>query len=131
MDELREKRLLQAVMVLGCIVPITGGLLGIIYGASWRADVSNITLDSHVRYLSGLLLAIGLGFLSAIPTIEKQSARVSVLSAIVIVGGLARLYGVAVDGWPAPPMVFALVMELGVVPLLWLWQKRIARRASA
>ena len=57
---------------------------------------------------------------------KKNGVRATLLSGIVFVGGLARLYGVLVDGWPALPMQLALVMELGVVPLLWLWQRRVA-----
>jgi Domain of unknown function (DUF4345) len=128
-DKVTEKRLLQAAVALGCLVPLTGGLLGVLYGAGMAGGVANVNVDSHARYLSGLLLGIGLGFLSIIPQIEKHGVRASLLSAIVVLGGLARLYGVLVDGWPARPMVFALIMELGVVPLLWLWQRRVAGMA--
>jgi Domain of unknown function (DUF4345) len=129
MDKYLERRLLQAAVAIGCLVPLIGGLLGILYGASMLGNASDMTLDSHVRYLSGLLLGVGLGFLSVIPNIETQRARVTVLTALVVLGGLARLYGVLIDGWPAASMKFALVMELGVVPLLWLWQRRVAKRA--
>lgn len=122
-----EKRLLQVAIALGCLLPLTGGLMGIFQGAGFLNHGGDVTLDSHVRYLSGLLFAIGLGFLSAIPAIERKSARVTLLTAIVVAGGLARLYGLIVDGWPGDTMKFALIMELGVVPLLWLWQRRIAR----
>lgn len=121
-----ERRLLQVAVGLGCLVPLTGGLLGMLQGAGMLGHTADVTLDSHVRYLSGLLFGIGLGFVSIIPNIEKQSARAALLSGIVVVGGLARLYGVAAVGWPSLPMQLALVMELGVVPLLWLWQRRVA-----
>ena len=126
MDIRTEKRLLQAAMVIACIVPLTGGLLGMAFGAGVLDHSSGVTLDSHARYLSGLLLGVGLGFASAIPYIEKHGARVTLLTGIVVIGGLARLYGVMVDGWPAPTMMFALGMELGVTPQLWLWQNRLA-----
>lgn len=87
----------------------------------------DVTLDSHVRYLSGLLFGIGLTFAASISNIEMHSARIALLSSIIIVGGLARLYGVAVDGLPDVLMRFALIMELAVVPLLWLWQRRVAK----
>ena len=73
-------------------------------------------------------MALGLGFLSLIPDIERQGARASLLTAIVVTGGLARLYGVLADGWPRTTMSLALLMELGVVPLLWLWQRRVAAK---
>ena len=115
-------------MMIGCLVPVAGGLQGIAFGAGMSGHPADITLDSHVRYLSGLLFGIAFGFASAIPTIEKMGYRVGLLSAIVVTGGLARLYGMFVDGLPKPVMIFALVMELGVVPTLWLLQKRVARQ---
>lgn len=125
-----ERRLLQAAIALACIVPLSGGLWGIIEGAGMLGQGGDVTLDSHVRYLSGLLLGIGLAFLSVIPNVESHGGRSSLLSAIVVTGGLSRLYGVWNDGWPAPAMQAALAMELGVVPILYLWQRRVARLRS-
>ena len=121
-----EKRLLQAAIALACIVPISGGLWGIIAGAGMMGHGGDVTLDSHFRYLSGLLLGLGLAFLSLIPDIENQGRSAALLSVIVVVGGLCRLYGVFADGFPAPMMSGALVMELGVVPVIYMWQRRVA-----
>ncbi len=49
------------------------------------------------------------------------------LSATVVVGGLARLSGLAVSDVPGTLHVVALAMELLVVPLLFAWQRRVAR----
>ena len=124
-----EKRLLQVAVALACLVPIVGGAAGIASGAGMLHHGGDVTLDSHFRYLSGLLLGIGLSFLSLIPNIEKRGSAAAMLSAIVVVGGLSRLYGVLADGWPEPSMVFALGMELVVVPLLYVWQRRVAAAA--
>lgn len=83
-------------------------------------------LESHFRYLSGLLLGVGVGFAAAIPTIERRSELFTVLSAMVVVGGLARLSALLVYGMPSTPHVLALGMELVVVPLLFAWQRRVA-----
>ena len=125
LNRIVEKRSLQALIMIGCLVPLAGGLEGIIYGARLSGHVIDITINSHVRYLSGLLLGIACGFASAIPAIEKNGKRVGLLVALVVTGGLARLYSVLVEGWPEPVMIFGLVMELGVVPILWLWQRRM------
>lgn len=122
-----EKRALQVTIALGSIVPIGGGLLGIIDGASMLGRDANPDLDSHVRYLSGLLLGIGIAFVSLIPDLEMQSAKTTLLCSIVVVGGLARLYGITLDGAPSSTMASALIMELGVVPIVWLWQQRLTR----
>ena len=87
-------------------------------------------LDSHFRYLSGLLFGIGLVFLASIPAIERKGPIFRTLGAVIFAGGLARLLSLAEAGPPGAGHLFGLVMELGVVPLLVLWQARVARRCG-
>src|SRR5206468_7000353 len=68
--ELIEKRLLQGVVVLGCVVPLLGGGYGVLRGLAMIGISGGVGADSHFRYLSGLLLGIGFGFLSTVPRIE-------------------------------------------------------------
>jgi hypothetical protein len=119
-------RLLRLAVALGGLVPVAGGLAGTVLGAAMLAPGAPPALDSHYRYLSGLLLAIGLGFWSTIPGLARQGARFRLLTALVVVGGLGRLYGALTQGVPPPAMLAALAMELVVTPLLCLWQARIA-----
>ena len=121
-----RKALQAAVIIFGC-VPVFAGLGGAIFGLVFIGAPSGATEESQVRYLSGLLFGIGLGFWSTVPRIETQGQRFGILAAIVVLGGLARGYGFLVDGAPGLPMIFGLVMELIVTPLIWLWQHRIAR----
>jgi hypothetical protein len=123
-----ERRLLQAAVVFACVVPILGGGFGVSRGpAMLGIAAASAAADAHFRYLSGLLLGIGLGFLAMVPRIETCGPYFRLLAAIVIVGGLARLLSLllsgAGDGWT----LFALAMELVVTPVLALWQWRIAR----
>ncbi len=123
------KRALQIAIAAGGLVPVSAGLAGLILGASLAGQSHPAAdLDSHFRYLSGLLLGIGLAFWSTIPGIERKGRMFQLLTAIVFIGGLARLYGVLIDGWPGLPMIGGLVMELVVTPLLCLWQALLARR---
>lgn len=128
-----EKRCLQAAIAVAGLVPVSAGLAGVLMGAQMAGavplpvDVPAISLDSHVRYLSGLLLGIGLAFWTFIPTIERCTVQARLLTAIVFLGGLARLYGAMRMGLPSGPMCFGLAMELAVTPLLCLWQSRVAR----
>ncbi len=124
-----EKRALQVSILIGCIVPITAGLRGVIKGPMMMGAPEGLAgLDGHFRYLSGILLAIGLGFVSTVPRIEAQGARVRVLAFLVVVGGCGRLLSLIIDGVPSRGMVFALIMELAVTPALALWQARVSRR---
>jgi hypothetical protein len=127
-----ERRLLQAALALAGCVPVLAGGAGTVAGPAMLAGLeAGPTLDSHYRYLSGLLLGIGLIFWAMIPTIERRGAVVRALGLIVVIGGLARLAGLVVEhSAPVVSMRLALVMELLVTPALVIWQARVARRTG-
>lgn len=114
-----ERLLLQFAVAIGGVVPVAGGALGALAGS-----------DTHYRYLSGLLLGLGLTFWSLIPTLERRGQIFRALAVIVVVGGLARLAGaVILPDW-SRSTTLPLVMELGVTPLLALWRERVERRLA-
>lgn len=121
-----ERRLLQAVITVAALVPVYGGAWGVL-GHMATLDA---TSASEARYLSGLLLGIGLTFWWCVPTIERRGAIVRGLAAIIVVGGLARLAGAGRTGAP-PAVALPLGMELAVTPLVALWRERVERRLKA
>ena len=130
----RERRLLQAAIAVAALVPIGAGAGGVWLGLGLVEASGDAAASSHMRYLSGLLLGIGIAFLCFIPTIERRAREVALLTGIVVLGGLARFLGMIL-AWRtgeaiAPVVVFALVMELGVTPALCVWQRRLARWSS-
>ena len=126
-----ERRALQVAVAIAGLVPVLGGLLGARFGAAMLGGGGDVGFDSHYRYLSGLLLAIGLAYWSLIPNIIRRTAPFRLLTALVVPGGLARLLGLILHGPPPTPMLLALAMELLVTPLLALWQSRVALAAPA
>jgi hypothetical protein len=131
-EEAPLKRMLQIAVAVGGLVPVSAGLGGIIMGPSLAGGVApSADLDSHFRYLSGLLLGIGLAFWSTIPRIESNGILFRTLTAIVVIGGFSRLYGVLVQGLPGSAMIGGLAMELVVTPLLCLWQMRLGSHYAA
>jgi hypothetical protein len=124
-----EKRLLQLAILIGGFVPVSAGLDGALRGTRFLGTWPGPGADSHFRYMSGLLLGIGLIMWGCIPTIERRATIVRTITAIVVLGGLARLYGWIVAGDPGK-IRWALGMELVVTPLLCLWQTRIAREGK-
>jgi hypothetical protein len=121
-----ERRYLQIVVALAGLVPVLGGALGAL-----RPELLDLTGPphalTHAAYLSGLLLGLGLGFWSLIPAIETRGSAFGLLTGLVVVGGLARaLTAVRLGAWGLS-VILPLVMELGVTPALWLWQRRVAR----
>lgn len=122
-----ERRVLQILIFIGAWVPVLAGARGVIWGTNMFAQSLDISLDSHFRYLSGILFSMGLVFWALIPNIEKKTKQVRLLTALVATGGLARLAAAVFVGTPSTPMVLAIAMELIVTPLLCLWQFRISR----
>ena len=124
-----EQRALQVAIALGGIVPVTAGLAGVLLGSAMLDEpMATVSLDSQIRYLSGLLLAIGLASWSLIPKIATATQSFRLITFLVLLGGLARLGGVLAVGAPSAPMMFGLIMELIVTPALCVWQARVARR---
>lgn len=134
MTAANEKRLLQIAVAVACLVPILMGGASIVFGPAILSGIDNPPvrdLDSHFRYLSGIFLVLGLAFATCVPGIERKTALFRLLGLMVVAGGLARALSAAQYGLPSEGHRFGLVMELGVVPLLMLWQSRVARRFAA
>ncbi len=99
-----ERLLLQLLVVLACIVPLLAGGSGVLHGPRiGHLATPSTDLDSHFRYLSGLLFGIGLAFLTTVPAIERRGARFRLLGGIVVIGGCGRLLSLLSVG--APPTV--------------------------
>lgn len=122
------RRSLQIAVAILSLVPIGAGLSGVIWGPGFVDATQSVSLDSHFRYLSGLLLAIGLAYWSCVPNIAVNGGRFRLLTAIVFIGGLSRAVSLERVGLPDVPMLFGLIMELVVTPSLCLWQGLDARR---
>ena len=129
---MNERRLLQICVAIAACLPIASGLYDVVSGLAGHSKMTpgmaivSYTTESHYRYLSGLLVGIGVGFWSTVPAIELRAPRFRLLTAIVVVGGLARLLGVALGDKLTLVVAVALAMELLVTPLLCLWQARVA-----
>ena len=128
---MNELRALQLAVFIASFVPVGAGAAGIWLGPDFAQGVSSPDLASHFRYLSGLLMGIGLAFLLAIPKLGRENALFTALAVIVFLGGLARLFSVLDAGWPSMPHRFGLFMELAVTPALALWQRRVALRCRS
>ncbi len=127
-----EKRALQAVIAVACLLPLVVGGQGVLHGPAPFGHLADVPrdLDSHFRYISGIFFATGLGFVSCIPGIETKGPRFRMLGGMIFVGGCARLVSLLAVGVPSNGHVLGLGMETIVVPLLMLWQWRFATRVA-
>lgn len=119
-----ERRFLQIAVAVAGLVPLTAGALGALRPELLLGGPAHAL--THGAYLSGLLLGLGLAFWSLIPTIERQGRVFGLLTGMVVLGGLARAFTAARLGIWNLPVALPLVMELGVTPALWLWQRRVS-----
>ncbi|MFF8799952.1 MULTISPECIES: DUF4345 domain-containing protein [unclassified Methylobacterium] len=124
----RERRFLQRAVALAAVIPVLAGLYGVLFGIDGIGGGTppNVSADSHFRYLSGLLTGIGILFFTCVPGIEGKTTLFRFLTLVVVLGGLARLLGLYLTGVPSVTMLAALAVELGLAPLLCLWQTRVA-----
>ena len=114
-------------VAIGGLVPVIAGLAGVWLGpALFDHALPPDATFNHFRYLSGLLVGVGIAFWSLIPNIAQQGRAMRMLTAIVVIGGLSRAAGLAMHDPVTMPNLLALGMELVVTPLLCLWQARVA-----
>ncbi len=130
MTPLTEKRLLQAVMAIVLLLPATAVIPSVVSGPGFlgHPPVIPTDLDSHFRYVSGIFLGVLVLIASCIPAIERRGPRLRLLGGVIVVGGLCRLVSLVLVGVPSFGHQLGLAVELGVVPLIMLWQARLARR---
>jgi hypothetical protein len=105
---------------LAALVPVLAGGAGALLGPDALGEAAGPATASHLRYLSGLLLGLGSLAWWCAADLRPRRRVFAALCAMVVLGGLARLLGLLLDGTPPWPHVAALGMELGVVPALWL-----------
>jgi hypothetical protein len=134
---------LRIVLLLAGGFTVYAGLnkaLGGIHTLGWQGesaylDVTNehafLVQDSHVRFLAGVYTGLGLIFLLAALDPRRFRAALGVSCALIFLGGLFRLSQMRPEITFGPDLLFSMVAELVLMPVLWLWSSRsIARRPS-
>src|SRR5690348_9807541 len=121
-----ERKLLQIAIALAGLAAAGFGLAGVAVGTSFLGMADDVVIDSSVRFLKGMTLAIGLIYWSTIPQIERHGERISLVTFILVGGAIARLIAVVRHGVPTTGILLGLTGELIFVPLLWLWQRHVA-----
>jgi hypothetical protein len=125
-----QRKLLQIAIAVAGLAGVGLGLTGVLFGTMYADLSGDVVLDSYVRFLKGVLLAIGLIYWSCIPQIERRGDRIALVTFILVFGTLSRLLTVIGHGVPTLGIIGNLVAGLILVPLLWLWQRHVARVAQ-
>jgi hypothetical protein len=125
-----QRKLLQIAVAIAGLAGVGVGLTGVLFGTMYADLSGDVVLDSYVRFLKGVLLAIGLIYWSCIPQIERRGERIALVTFILVFGTLSRLLTVIGHGVPTLGLIGNLVTGLILVPLLWLWQRHVAHAAQ-
>jgi len=125
-----ERKLLQIAFALAGLMLVGFGLGGVFFGATFMDLSGDVVMDSYIRFLKGMLLAIGLVYWWSIPDIERHGERISLVTFILVLGAIPRLMTVIGHGVPTIGIMIGLVGELIFAPLLWFWQRHVALEAQ-
>lgn len=125
-----NKRMLQIVTGILGLVPFLTGLIGMtglddpLYaGLGLPRDA---TLDSNMRFFSGVWCGLGFAVLWLVPRIERETTLFRFVWLMIFIGGVGRLLSLILVGVPFFPMVGFIVLEIFGAPFFVWWQNRIA-----
>ncbi|MES2072569.1 MAG: DUF4345 domain-containing protein [Pseudomonadota bacterium] len=125
------KRQLQVATAILAAVPTVTGLLGMTGLSDPLYAALNLprdaTLDSNLRFYSGVWLGLGLAAYWLLPRIEHETVLFRALWLMIFLGGLGRLLSLSLVGMPFPPFIGFTLLELLGAPLFVWWQHRVAR----
>jgi hypothetical protein len=127
------RRGLQVTLGVLSAIPFLSGLAGMLVGPkTLPGDTSQLgaTADSEYRFVNAFWFATAPVIWSAIPQVEQRTGLLRRLTAVIFVGGLARLVSWRTTGRPHAVFIAATVLELVGLPAVMAWQSRIARLAS-
>lgn len=124
----RSRKGLQSTLAILATVPMISGLSEVLRGADGAPGDSpevSATVDGELRYANVFKIAVGPVIMSQLGTVESSTV-VNKALATVFIGGLARLLSWRQRGRPHPNSVVAVGLEVAVVPVLMVWQRRLA-----
>jgi hypothetical protein len=127
-----ERRALQFTVVFTAVFPMVVGLGGIFQGPAALdtkyGHVLSTNLDNHFRYMSGCLFGYGRFLMSAVPTIDQETAKIRVCCSLPFFGAAGRLWAMFVAGTGINFLSLYTTCAEVIFPLtIIIWQARIAR----
>ena len=132
---------LRVVLILAGIVIIFTGVntaFGGMLTLGWQGQTtffevtdqhSYLVQDSHIRFLGGLWMGIGLLFIVAAINVERYQNALKFAFVLIFLGGLARFSQMQLVITFGKDIVGSLVAELVGMPLLYFWLSRTIKKS--
>jgi hypothetical protein len=130
-----SRRLLQAANALLGLATVALAGMSLALGAASPVyageGVPEIpALDGNLLFFGGMGLGLGLILLWITPSIERNTTLFRAVWICAPLGGIGRLVFMAVVGQPPVPMIVFTALEVPLVPVLLVWQSRVAARVG-
>ncbi len=122
--------------LLGVFVLFSGldMAIGGIFTLGWLEPVTYLEIvdqeqfllaDNHNRFLGGVWTGLGIVQFISLTNLEKHRGMLTAVFAVVFVGGLARFTQMNTDVLLSEGVLWAVVVEVVGMPLLYLWLAKI------
>lgn len=126
------RRAFQTALVVVAFIPFVLGIVNLIGGAALFVPGGAVTpgLDSQMRFYA---VASMLPFFITLWIVRNLDTAGPVLTITLITTaftGLARILSVIQYGLPEPAMIFAIVIEIGVIVFIP-WHRMIVKRTES
>lgn len=131
MTKVKHRKVLQYLIGILAAAPLLSGIIGLagIYNPLFAGRLPiNLILDSNLRFLNAMSIAVALSFYFIIPVIEKETFACRVICCSIFMGGIGRLISIYDLGKPPLPLLVFLTLELSSPILIMYWQQQIAAR---
>jgi hypothetical protein len=121
------------------VIPLVAGLVGAFGGLEGMARLFNIkdpivvppSLRNNLRAICFMFFAWGPLVTWSLAALRERAGAFRITVGCGFVAGFARLTGYLVDGYPGLFPVLIMTIELGVMPILFLWHARLVRLERA
>jgi hypothetical protein len=117
-------------------IPLITGLLGIALGLSQLVAVGvaipedvirNASIDNQWRFFGVVWTGYAALIWYATSDIKRHWTLLRILLLILALSGAGRALSVALTGWPIPPFIGAMMLELIGMPLLYFWARALIK----
>ena len=126
-------RTLQVALVVAGIIPLILGIMNFLEGASapWLPDAPRTAnADNQLRFYAIWFTAPFFLSIWMARNLDRAAPIAVIVFGVMCLAGFARLYSVVQVGWPDPPMIGAMIVEILFIVIFVPWITYVNRRTA-